>query len=412
MIGKSHKLDNVCYDIRGPVLVEAKRLEEEGYRILKLNIGNPAPFGFDAPEEIIHDMVVNMRQAQGYCDSKGLFPARKAVMQYYQSLGRTDVGTEDIYIGNGVSELIVMSMQALLDSGDEMLVPAPDYPLWTAAVTLAGGSAVHYICDEQSDWSPDLKDMRSKITERTRGIIVINPNNPTGAVYDRSVLEGIVELAREHDLIIYSDEIYEKILYDDAVHVPISSLTEDLFCVTFSGLSKAYRAAGFRAGWMVLTGDKSSAGGYLEGLEMLSNMRLCSNVPAQLGIQTALGGYQSINELIRPGGRLREQRDLCHTWITSIPGVTCVKPRGALYMFPKLDVRRFGIADDMKFAMELLQEEKVLVVHGSGFNWPHPDHFRMVFLPALDDLKLAIDRIGRMLQRAAQRVGARDPAAV
>lgn len=412
MIGKSHKLDNVCYDIRGPVLTEAKRLEEEGYRILKLNIGNPAPFGFDAPDEIIHDMVVNMRQAQGYCDSKGLFPARKAVMQYYQSLGRTDIGTEDIYIGNGVSELIVMSMQALLDTGDEMLVPSPDYPLWTAAVTLAGGKAVHYLCDEQSDWCPDLKDIRSKITARTRGIVVINPNNPTGAVYDRSVLQAIADLAREHDLIIFADEIYEKILYDDAVHVPMCSLTDDMLAVTFSGLSKAYRAAGFRAGWMVLTGDKSSAGGYIEGLEMLSNMRLCSNVPAQLGIQTALGGYQSINELIRPGGRLREQRDLCHTWITSIPGVTCVKPRGALYMFPKLDVRRFGIDDDMKFAMDLLQEEKVLVVHGTGFNWPHPDHFRMVFLPALDDLKLAIDRIGHMLQRSAQRVAARDPAAV
>ena len=412
MIGKSHKLDSVCYDIRGPVLTEAKRLEEEGYRILKLNIGNPAPFGFDAPDEIIHDMVVNMRQAQGYCDSKGLFPARKAVMQYYQSLGRTDVGTEDIYIGNGVSELIVMSMQALLDSGDEMLVPAPDYPLWTAAVTLAGGKAVHYICDEQSDWCPDLKDIRSRITPRTRGIVVINPNNPTGAVYDRSVLEGIVELAREHNLIIFADEIYEKILYDDAVHVPMMSLTDDLFTITFSGLSKAYRAAGFRAGWMVLSGDKSSAGGYIEGLEMLSNMRLCSNVPAQLGIQTALGGYQSINELIRPGGRLREQRDLCHTWITSIPGVTCVKPKGALYLFPKLDVRKFGIDDDMQFAMELLREEKVLIVHGSGFNWPHPDHFRIVFLPALDDLKLAIERIGRMLQRASQRVAARDPAVV
>jgi alanine-synthesizing transaminase len=412
MVGKSRKLDNVCYDIRGPVLTEAKRLEEEGYRILKLNIGNPAPFGFDAPDEIIHDMVVNMRQAQGYCDSKGLFPARKAVMQYYQSLGIQGVTTEDIYIGNGVSELIVMSMQALLDTGDEMLVPSPDYPLWTAAVTLAGGKAVHYLCDEQSDWCPDLKDIRSKITARTRGIVVINPNNPTGAVYDRSVLEGIVEIAREHKLTIFSDEIYEKIVYDDAVHVPVASLTDDMFAVTFSGLSKAYRAAGFRAGWMVLTGDKSSAAGYLEGLDMLSNMRLCSNVPAQLGIQTALGGYQSINELIRPGGRLREQRDLCHTWITSIPGVSCVKPRGALYLFPRLDVGKFGIGDDMKFAMELLQEEKVLIVHGTGFNWPHPDHFRIVFLPALDDLKLAIDRIGRMLQRAAQRVAAGDPAAV
>jgi alanine-synthesizing transaminase len=412
MIGKSRKLDNVCYDIRGPVLTEAKRLEDEGYRILKLNIGNPAPFGFDAPDEIIHDMVVNLRQAQGYCDSKGLFPARKAVMQYYQSLGRTDVGTDDIYIGNGVSELIVMSMQALLDTGDEMLVPAPDYPLWTAAVTLAGGKAVHYLCDEQGDWHPDLKDIRSKITPQTRGIVVINPNNPTGAVYERSLLEGIVEIAREHNLIVFADEIYEKIVYDDAVHVPIVSLTDDLFTVTFSGLSKAYRAAGFRAGWMVLTGDRSSAAGYIEGLEMLSNMRLCSNVPAQLGIQTALGGYQSINELIRPGGRLREQRDLCYNWITSIPGVTCVKPRGALYLFPKLDVRKFGIEDDMKFAMELLQEEKVLIVHGSGFNWPRPDHFRIVFLPVLDDLRLAIDRIGRMLQRSAQRVLARDPAAV
>ena len=412
MVGKSSKLNEVCYDIRGPVLREARRLEEEGYRILKLNIGNPAPFGFDAPDEIIHDMVVNMRQAQGYCDSQGLFPARKAVMQYYQSLGIQGVQTDDIWIGNGVSELIVMSMQALLDGGDEMLVPAPDYPLWTAAVTLSGGKAVHYLCDEQSDWCPDLGDIRSKITPRTRGIVVINPNNPTGAVYDREVLEGIVGLAREHDLIIYADEIYEKVLYDDAVHVPMASLADELFCVTFSGLSKAYRAAGFRAGWMVLTGDRSSAAGYIEGLEMLSNMRLCSNVPAQLGIQTALGGYQSINELIRPGGRLREQRDLCYNWITSIPGVTCVKPKGALYLFPKLDVRRFGIEDDVRFAMDLLQEEKVLIVHGTGFNWPHPDHFRIVFLPALDDLKLAIDRIGHMLHRCEQRVLARDAAAV
>jgi len=412
MVGKSSKLNEVCYDIRGPVLREARRLEEEGYRILKLNIGNPAPFGFDAPDEIIHDMVVNMRQAQGYCDSQGLFPARKAVMQYYQSLGIQGVQTDDIWIGNGVSELIVMSMQALLDGGDEMLVPAPDYPLWTAAVTLSGGKAVHYLCDEQSDWCPDLGDIRSKITPRTRGIVVINPNNPTGAVYERGVLEGIVGLAREHDLIIYADEIYEKVLYDDAVHVPMASLADELFCVTFSGLSKAYRAAGFRAGWMVLTGDRSSAAGYIEGLEMLSNMRLCSNVPAQLGIQTALGGYQSINELIRPGGRLREQRDLCYNWITSIPGVTCVKPKGALYLFPKLDVRRFGIEDDVRFAMDLLQEEKVLIVHGTGFNWPHPDHFRIVFLPALDDLKLAIDRIGHMLHRCEQRVLARDAAAV
>ncbi len=412
MIGKSRKLDNVCYDIRGPVLSEAKRLEDEGYRVLKLNIGNPAPFGFDTPDEIIHDMVVNMRQAQGYCDSKGLFPARRAIVQHYQALGRHDVGTEDIYIGNGVSELIVMSMQALLDSGDEVLVPAPDYPLWTAAVTLAGGTAVHYLCDEQSDWFPDLQDVRSKITPRTRGIVVINPNNPTGAVYDRSVLEAIVALAREHELILYADEIYEKILYDDAVHVPIASLTDDLFAVTFSGLSKAYRAAGFRAGWMVLTGDKSQAAQYIEGLEILSNMRLCSNVPAQLGIQTALGGYQSIGELITKGGRLREQRDLCHALMTSIPGVTCVKPRGALYLFPKLDVRRFGIEDDVKFAMDLLQEEKVLIVQGTGFNWPHPDHFRIVFLPVVDDLKLAVERIGHMLRRAEHRVLTRDSVTV
>jgi alanine-synthesizing transaminase len=402
MVAKSSKLNDVCYDIRGPILREAKRLEEEGYRILKLNIGNPAPFGFDAPDEIIHDIVVNLRHAQGYCDSKGLFSARKAIMQYYQAMGIHEVDTEDIFVGNGVSELIVMAMQGLLESGDEMLIPAPDYPLWTAAVTLSGGRPVHYLCDESNDWMPDLDDIAAKVSNRTRGIVVINPNNPTGAVYDRDVLDGLVAIAHKHGLIIFADEIYEKITYDDARHIPMATLSGDCLCVTFSGLSKAYRAAGFRAGWMFLCGDRTSANGYMDGLEMLSNMRLCSNVPAQFAIQTALGGYQSIRDLVLPGGRLREQRNYCYERLSAVAGVSCVKPRGALYLFPKLDTKRFAIEDDEKFVMDLLRQEKVLVVHGRGFNWPEPDHFRIVFLPQREDLEMAADRIERLLHRYEQ----------
>ncbi len=384
---KSSKLDEVCYDIRGPVLSEAQRLEEEGYHVMKLNTGNPYVFGFNAPDELLHDMVHNLHDAQGYIDSKGLFSARKAVMQYCQQIGIPGVGTEDIYIGNGVSELIVMSMQGLLNNGDEVLIPAPDYPLWTAAATLAGGKAVHYICDESSDWFPDLADMESKISDRTKGIVIINPNNPTGSVYPREILEGIVELARKHDLIVFSDEIYDKILYDDNIHTPTASLAEDILIVTFNGLSKVYRAAGFRAGWMILSGRKSHAQDYLEGLSMLSNMRLCANVPAQYAIQAALGGYQSIKDLIIPGGRLREQRDMAYNILTDIPGISCVKPKGALYLFPKIDIKRFGITNDMQFILDFLREKKVLMVQGTGFNWPDPDHFRIVFLPRVDELE-------------------------
>lgn len=382
-IGMSSKLNNVCYDIRGPVLKHAKRMEEEGHKILKLNIGNPAPFGFDAPDEILVDVIRNLPTSQGYCDSKGIYSARKAVVQHYQKRGMLDLDVEDVYIGNGVSELIVMAMQALLNNNDEMLVPAPDYPLWTAAVSLSGGKAVHYTCDEQSDWYPDLDDIRSKITPNTRGIVLINPNNPTGAVYSRDFLLEVVEIARQHKLIIFADEIYDKILYEGAQHTSIAPLAEDVFCITFNGLSKSYRVCGFRAGWMVLSGPKHLAKSYIEGLEMLSSMRLCANVPMQHAIQTALGGYQSINELILPGGRLLEQRDRAYDLLTSIPGVSCVKPKGALYLFPKLDQKKFNIIDDQRFALDFLQQEKVLVVHGTGFNWKQPDHFRIVTLPRL-----------------------------
>jgi alanine-synthesizing transaminase len=394
---KSTKLADVCYDIRGPVLAEAQRLEEEGHRVVKLNIGNPAPFGFEAPDEILVDVIHNLPTAQGYCESKGLYSARKAVMQYCQQQQVRDVTIDDIYIGNGVSELIVMAMQALLNNGDEILVPTPDYPLWTAAVTLCGGKAVHYRCDEQADWFPDIEDLRSKVTSRTRGIVVINPNNPTGAVYSQAVLEDIVKLAQEHDLILFSDEIYDKILYDGACHVPLASLTEDLLVLTFNGLSKTYRVAGFRTGWLVVSGDKYRASDYIEGLNILASMRLCANVPAQHGIQTALGGYQSINELIRPGGRFYEQRNLAWSLLNQIEGVSCVKPKGALYLFPKLDRRRFNIQDDEQFAYDLLRKEKILVVQGTGFNWPEPDHFRIVFLPHADELRDAILRIGDFL---------------
>lgn len=396
-IKKSHKLDDVCYDIRGPVLKHAKRLEDEGQTILKLNIGNPAPFGFEAPDEIVMDVLQNLPQSQGYCDSKGLFSARKAVVQHYQQFGMRDVDTEDIYIGNGVSELIVMAMQALLNNGDEMLVPAPDYPLWTAAVNLSGGHAVHYICDESADWFPDLDDIKAKITPATKGIVLINPNNPTGAVYSRELLLQIVELARQHGLIIFADEIYSKIIYDDAEHVPLCTLADDVLVVTFNGLSKSYRVCGFRVGWMMISGAKAQASDYISGLEMLASMRLCANVPMQHAVQTALGGYQSINELIRPGGRLYEQRELAWRMLNDIPGISCVKPKGALYLFPKLDQKKFNIKDDQQFALDLLLQEKMLLVQGTGFNWPQPDHFRLVFLPNVLDLETAIGRMANFL---------------
>jgi alanine-synthesizing transaminase len=398
-IRQSDKLSKVCYDIRGPVLEEAKRLEEEGHRILKLNIGNPAAFGFEAPDEIIQDVIRNLSNAQGYSDSKGLFSARKAIMQECQKLEISGVDIGDIYLGNGVSELIVMAMQALLNNGDEVLLPAPDYPLWTAAVSLAGGTPVHYVCDEGADWFPDLKDMEKKITPNTKALVIINPNNPTGAVYSKEVLLDIVKFARKHKLVLFSDEIYSKILYDDAVHIPIASLCDDLLVVTFNGLSKSYRLAGFRSGWMILSGAKDKAENYIEGLEILSNMRLCANVPAQFAVQTALGGYQSINELILPGGRLREQRDLAWNMISQIPGVTCVKPKGAIYMFPKLDPQMYPVKDDAKFIYDLLEKEKILLVQGSAFNIKDKNHFRIVFLPSSDVLQQAISKIERFLQK-------------
>lgn len=397
LIEKSHKLDNVCYDIRGPVLKQARRLEEEGHRVLKLNIGNPAPFGFEAPDEILVDVIRNLPTAQGYCDSKGLFSARKAVMQHYQAMGLRATDVEDIYIGNGVSELIVMAMQALLNNGDELLVPAPDYPLWTAAVTLSGGNPVHYICDEQSDWYPDIEDIKSKITPRTKGIVIINPNNPTGAVYSKELLMQIVELAREHKLIIFADEIYSKVIYDGAQHIPLATLSDDVLTVTFNGLSKAYRICGFRSGWLLVSGAKHHAKDYIAGLDMLASMRLCANVPVQHAIQTALGGYQTINDLVAPGGRLLEQRNLAWKLLNDIPGISCVKPDGAMYLFPKLDVKKFNIQDDQQFALDLLMQEKILVVQGTGFNWPSPDHFRIVFLPREQELTDAINRLGHFL---------------
>jgi len=401
-IKKSHKLDHVCYEIRGPAMREAERMEEEGHRIVKLNIGNPAPFGFDAPEEILRDVIHNLPTAQGYCDSKGLYSARKAVMQYYQSQGILEVGIDDIYIGNGVSELVVMGLQGLLDNGDEVLVPAPDYPLWTAAVSLSGGTPVHYVCDEQADWFPDLDDIRRKVTARTRAIVVVNPNNPTGAVYSREALEGLLEIARANDLVVFADEIYDKILYDDAEHVPLASLAEDLLILTLNGLSKTYRVAGFRTGWLLVSGAKHRARDYIDGLDILASMRLCANVPSQHAVQTALGGYQSIREFIVPGGRLYEQRELAWSMLNDIPGVSCVKPRGALYLFPKLDTRRFDIVSDERFALDLLRQEKILVVQGTGFNWPHPDHFRLVFLPRAEELGDAIERLGHFLHAYRQ----------
>jgi alanine-synthesizing transaminase len=402
-ISKSAKLANVCYDIRGPVMVRARQMEEEGHRIIKLNIGNPAPFGFEAPEEILQDVIFNLPNASGYSDSKGLFSARKAIMHYTQEKGIRNVQMEDIYVGNGVSELIVMAMQALLNNGDEVLVPAPDYPLWTAAVALAGGTPRHYICDEGAGWLPDLDDIRARITSHTRAIVIINPNNPTGAVYPDDILKGIIEIAREHQLIIYADEIYDKVLYDGIKHTSIASLADDVLFVTFNGLSKNYRAAGYRAGWLVVSGDKRHAGDYIEGLTMLASMRLCANVPAQHAIQTALGGYQSINDLVAPGGRLLRQRDRVWEMITQIPGVSCVKPQGAMYLFPKLDPKMYPIADDRQFILDLLVEEKVLVVQGTGFNWPHPDHMRLVFLPGMDEITEAVTRMARFLDNYRKR---------
>lgn len=402
-IQKSAKLSNVCYDIRGPVMAHARQMEEEGHRIIKLNIGNPAPFGFDAPEEIIQDVIRNLPNASGYSDSNGLFSARKAIMHYTQEKKIPNVRIEDIYIGNGVSELIVMAMQGLLNNGDEVLIPSPDYPLWTAAVTLAGGNPVHYICDEQSDWLPDCDDIRGKITPNTRAIVLINPNNPTGTLYPVPLLEEIVEIARAHQLIIYSDEIYDKVLYDGHSHTSIASLAEDVLCITFNGLSKNYRAAGYRAGWLVVSGEKHHARDYIEGLTMLASMRLCANVPAQYGIQTALGGYQSIDDLVAPSGRLCKQRDAAWELLTAIPGVSCVKPKAAMYLFPKLDPKMYPIADDQQFILELLQKERVLVVQGTGFNWIEPDHFRVVFLPNVDDLNEAIGRIERFLDQYRRR---------
>lgn len=401
-VQKSEKLTNVCYDIRGPVLEEATRLEDEGHRILKLNIGNPAPFGFDAPDEILQDVIHMLPTGQGYCESKGLYTARKAVMQHCQQLQIPQVEINDIYLGNGVSELISMSMQALLNNGDEVLVPAPDYPLWTAAVTLAGGKPVHYRCDEQADWFPDIEDIRSKLTSRTRAIVVINPNNPTGAVYSRDLLQQLVDLAREHKLVVLADEIYDKILYDEAQHIPMATLATDILCLTYNGLSKAYRLAGFRSGWMVISGAKLAARDFIEGLDILSSMRLCANVPAQLAIQTALGGYQSINDLIIPGGRLREQRDLAWELLNQIPGVSCTLPKGAIYLFPKLDRKKFAIKDDEKLVLDFLRKEKILLVQGTAFNWPEPDHLRVVFLPRKDDLSHALTRFGAFLSNYSQ----------
>ncbi len=402
LVSQSKKLATVCYEIRGPVLAEAKRLEDEGHRILKLNIGNPAPFGFEAPDDILVDVIQALPTAQGYSDSKGIVSARRAIAQHYEVRDFPRVDIEDIYLGNGVSELIVMAMQGLLDNGDEVLIPAPDYPLWTAAASLSGGTPVHYRCDEQADWAPDLDDIASKITDRTKAIVVINPNNPTGAVYPTEVLAGIAELARKHQLIIMADEIYDKILYDDAKHTSIAALAPDLFCLTFNGLSKAYRVAGFRAGWLALTGPKEHARNYIEGLEILANMRLCANVPAQHAIQVALGGHQSINELILPGGRLLEQRDRAWELLNQIPGVSCTKPAGALYLFPRLDPKVHPIRDDERFAFDLLSEEKLLVVHGTGFNWPTHDHFRIVFLPRVEELEDAVGRLERFLSTYSQ----------
>ena len=402
---KSTKLASVCYDIRGPVLARARQMEEEGHRVIKLNIGNPAAFGFEAPEEIVVDVIRNIRDASGYSDSKGLFAPRKAVMHYCQQKRIANVSIDDIYLGNGVSELIVMAMQALLNNGDEVLVPAPDYPLWTAAVSLSGGTPRHYLCDEGAGWLPDLADIRAKITPATRAIVIINPNNPTGALYPDDLLKEIVEIARQHELIVFADEIYDKVLYDGRTHTSLASLADDVLFITFNGLSKNYRACGFRAGWMIVSGEKRHASDYIEGLGILASMRLCSNVPGQHAIQTALGGYQSIDDLVAPGGRMCRQRDVAYELLAAIPGVSCVKPKAALYCFPRLDPKIYPIANDQQFILQLLEAEKVLLVQGSGFNWPAPDHFRVVFLPNVDDLGEAIGRIARFLEAYRKRHG-------
>ena len=399
---KSDKLLNVCYDIRGPVMEEANRMEADGMNVLKLNIGNPAPFGFNAPDEIIVDMIYNLRHTEGYSESKGLFSARKSIMQYCQLKNIPNVGINDIYTGNGVSELIVMAMQGLLNSGDEILVPMPDYPLWTAAVTLAGGKAVHYVCDEEADWYPDLEDIKSKITPNTKGIVVINPNNPTGALYSDELLKGIVEIARQNGLIIFADEIYDRLVFEGEKHTAIASFAPDLLTVCFNGLSKSHKVAGFRAGWMCLAGDKSKAKGYIDGLNMLSTMRLCSNVPAQSIIQTALGGIQTGDALFHPGGRIYEQRDFIYDALNSIPGVSATKPKGAFYIFPKLDVKKFNITDDEKFTLDLLREKHILVTCGTGFNWHRPDHFRIVFLPDVRTLSASVDKLEEFLSHYRQ----------
>lgn len=399
---KSTKLDNVLYDVRGPVVDEAARMEAKGMHVLKLNIGNPAPFGFRTPDEVIFDMQRQLTECEGYSDAKGLFSARKAIMQYAQNKNIPNVSINDIFTGNGVSELINLSMSALLDSGDEVLVPSPDYPLWTACVTLAGGTAVHYICDESADWYPDIDDIKSKITDRTKAIVIINPNNPTGALYPKELLEQIVKIAREHELMIFSDEIYDRLVMDGEEHISIASLAPDLFCVTFSGLSKSHMIAGYRIGWMVLSGDKASAKDYIEGLNMLSNMRLCSNVPAQSVVQTALGGYQSVNNYIIPGGRIYEQREYIYKALNDIPGITAVKPKAAFYIFPKIDVKKFNIHNDEQFALDLLRQKKILIIHGGGFNWKEPDHFRVVYLPRIEVLKEATDSLADFLSSYRQ----------
>ncbi|MBK9339602.1 MAG: pyridoxal phosphate-dependent aminotransferase [Rhodoferax sp.] len=404
-IQKSTKLANVLYDVRGPIVDEAKRMEDEGQKIIKLNIGNTAPFGFDAPEEIQQDMIRNLPNSSGYSDSKGIFAARKAVMHYSQQQGVHGVTIDDIYLGNGASDLITMAVTALLNDGDELLVPAPDYPLWTASASLASGKPVHYLCDEADNWNPSLADIRAKITPRTKGIVVINPNNPTGTMYSDDLLKGIVQIAREHGLVIFADEVYDKVLYDGVKHTAIASLSTDVITLTFNSLSKAYRSCGYRAGWMVVSGNKAAAKDYIEGLNMLANIKLGSNVPGQWAIQTALGGYQSINDLVKEGGRLRRQRDLAYELITAIPGVTCVKPQAALYMFPRLDPEIYPIKDDRQFFMEVLRETRVMLVQGTGFNWPTPDHFRIVFLPHEDDLREAIGRLAGFLERYRIRSG-------
>ncbi len=401
-VERSNKLDGVCYDIRGPVAREAKRMEEEGHRILKLNIGNPAPFGFEAPDEILKHVIHNLPTAQGYSDSQGIYPARVAVAQYYQQRGILGADADDVYIGNGVSELILMSLQALLNNGDEVLVPMPDYPLWTAAVNLAGGKAVHYLCDEQQDWLPALDDIKAKISKKTRALVLINPNNPTGAVYDAAFLRQLLQIAREHQLVVLSDEIYDKVLYDGTEHVSTAALADDLVMLTFGGLSKNYRIAGFRIGWLFISGAKQAARQYIEGLNILASMRLCANVPCQHAVQTALGGYQSINELVVPGGRLYDQMDLAHKLVTEIDGISCMRPKGAMYLFPKIDLKKYRIQDDELFVLDFLRQHKVLLVHGRAFNWPEPDHFRIVTLPHKEQLTQAISRLGQFLQSYSQ----------